>query len=374
MKYPLDGLEKSLKNIYRQYPQYYDHILSGDELFEYIKWLIKTYSDSSESLQFQEPKSRNYFDEIGKKFLNKTFDENDLEQLGKIYTMQTEDKYLNQNYDISVYKMIRYMPAHWHTNSYFQVYYAMDKECTIYFDNEKLTLSPGFILIVAPYVSHASPCYDDDKYLSYYLIRSSTFEKVFWQQLESDSVMAHFFRKALNYKENNTSYILFDTENDKEIFSDFIRIKEEYDAQDLYSSQLINNLMSQIFILTLRRYEKNARLPHMENIHWKNEFSNIFTFIQNNYANITLEEVAAHTGYSTRQVNRIINSCLNLGFNDLITFMKMEKAAALLKENDLSIQEISNILGYSDISSFYRAFRKYYRVSPARFAKQNTRI
>ena len=42
----------------------------------------------------------------------------------------------------------------------------------------------------------------------------------------------------------------------------------------------------------------------------------------------------------------------------------MDKALALMKENILSMEEISLTLGYNNLSSFYRAFRKYYADTP----------
>ena len=76
--------------------------------------------------------------------------------------------------------MLRYMPAHWHRNQYFEIYYALSGECPVHFTNEVITLTPGAVLIVAPNVLHANPCYGDDKVLLYYCVRSTTFEQVFW--------------------------------------------------------------------------------------------------------------------------------------------------------------------------------------------------
>lgn len=50
----------------------------------------------------------------------------------------------------------------------------------------------------------------------------------------------------------------------------------------------------------------------------------------------------------------------------------MEQAAKLLTENaDLSIQQVAARCGYDEASSFGRAFRKAYGVSPSLYREQH---
>ena len=42
----------------------------------------------------------------------------------------------------------------------------------------------------------------------------------------------------------------------------------------------------------------------------------------------------------------------------------MERAVLLMKNTTLSIEEISAMLGYSNHSNFYKAFKEYYGVTP----------
>ena len=42
----------------------------------------------------------------------------------------------------------------------------------------------------------------------------------------------------------------------------------------------------------------------------------------------------------------------------------MEKAAFLLRQGEMSVQNISEAVGYANLSSFYRTFQKYYGLPP----------
>ena len=71
--------------------------------------------------------------------------------------------------------------------------------------------------------------------------------------------------------------------------------------------------------------------------------------------------------YSSRQISRVVKNCLNLTYAQLVLKLKMERAAELLKQSDASIAAIGRSLGYSDNSSFYHAFTRYYAKTPRAF-------
>jgi len=64
------------------------------------------------------------------------------------------------------------------------------------------------------------------------------------------------------------------------------------------------------------------------------------------------------------------NLCRNLTGESFIKFLnsvRCEKAAELLKQTDMSAAAISFEVGYEELSTFYRAFKKNYKSSPIRF-------
>ena len=156
--------------------------------------------------------------------------------------------------------MMRYMPAHWHTSDSFELYYVFSGECPIHFPGETVVCHPGSVLIAAPGALHATPCYGDDRVLMTSLVRASTFERVFWNQLNSQNLMSVFFRQAL-HQGGSAAYLWFDAPRDREL-EDLLTCMEQELSQELpYSSQMVNTLMSAFFLLLLRRYERTAQLP-----------------------------------------------------------------------------------------------------------------
>lgn len=53
---------------------------------------------------------------------------------------------------------------------------------------------------------------------------------------------------------------------------------------------------------------------------------------------------------------------------------RMEKAANLLKESDLSVQDIANLVGYASHSKFSAVFRQSYGISPLEYRKRKPTV
>ena len=54
---------------------------------------------------------------------------------------------------------------------------------------------------------------------------------------------------------------------------------------------------------------------------------------------------------------------------DFIRVMRLKRATELLKEGEYAINEISDMVGFSETKYFREVFKKYYKMSPSRYAK-----
>ena len=209
---PMTELETALKKILSQRPDIQSRVLSSQELFDYISWMAETFGHQVHLAPEKIPSFAATADinAIGRKLIDDPGNPLALQRLAAGYTEQSEERYISGGHDISVFRMFRYMPSHWHTNDYFEIYYTFSGSCPIYFRDETINAKPGTILIVAPGILHASPCYSDDCCLVYCMVRASTFERVFWNQLPLESLMSSFFRRALDGGQT-TAYLQFNS-------------------------------------------------------------------------------------------------------------------------------------------------------------------
>ncbi|MDE0856703.1 MAG: AraC family transcriptional regulator [Nevskia sp.] len=83
---------------------------------------------------------------------------------------------------------------------------------------------------------------------------------------------------------------------------------------------------------------------------------------------VSIDKVAAALDLSERTLQRRLGEC-GATFNELVERMRFELSQRYLRQDHLSLTEIGYLLGYSELSAFSRAFRRWSGVSPIEFRK-----
>lgn len=93
-------------------------------------------------------------------------------------------------------------------------------------------------------------------------------------------------------------------------------------------------------------------------------------YIEGNLANdISVTDVAAFVGLCRSQLFRIFSSEANCGPQKWILQARMRRAAHLLRESSLTLDEIARSCGFSCAAQLGQSFRKFYGCSPTRYRK-----
>jgi AraC-like DNA-binding protein len=80
----------------------------------------------------------------------------------------------------------------------------------------------------------------------------------------------------------------------------------------------------------------------------------------------TAEETAQSLHMSVRTLHRNLQQ-EGLTFSELLNQVRQEQASYYLSNSNISISEVAFLLGFSEISSFYRAFKRWTGTTPAEF-------
>lgn len=84
-----------------------------------------------------------------------------------------------------------------------------------------------------------------------------------------------------------------------------------------------------------------------------------------------LARVAKRVAMSTRTLQRRLEEA-GTSYQDIVDTVRAEMARALLREKSRSIVDVAFELGYADLKSFYRAFRRWTDTTPADWRTRNT--
>ena len=94
-------------------------------------------------------------------------------------------------------------------------------------------------------------------------------------------------------------------------------------------------------------------------------------------SDISLTSLSKLIGVTNQKTSEIINQYAQQNFNDFINCYRVEVAQKLLvdsKNNKLTIASIAYDAGFSSLSSFNAAFKKFVGITPAVFRKNKLKV
>ena len=122
------------------------------------------------------------------------------------------------------------------------------------------------------------------------------------------------------------------------------------------------NLGIIIFSELLRSFQKKQAQESRN----ANEFyiGDILDYMEKNYMNCSLKEVAEHFGYKPSYLSRMIHRQVGKSFISIIQEIKLNHASLLLRNSTLPVEQIIQQVGYKNLSFFYKIFYEKFALSP----------
>lgn len=95
---------------------------------------------------------------------------------------------------------------------------------------------------------------------------------------------------------------------------------------------------------------------------------NALMFMYDNYVlKLSLLDVAEQCYISNWHLSKLLNQYTGKGFFEIINIIRLDKAKEMLKTTSKKIQDISEEIGFQDVTHFSRIFKNYVGVSPKEF-------
>ncbi len=337
-KQPLNPMEISFKKLYNKNPE--RSLNKPHQPNEVIDLLEKIALDT---------------EEYGEGFEKKLF----ISQLA-------EDTFFEEGLDIAIYNHMKYLPPMYHKHNFFEVIYVKKGHGYHTISGKEHMLQKGDFCIVGPNTEHALSCFNDESDILNILIRSSTFEKTFAGMLQEKDLLTDFFFHTLS-KVQSIPFILFETGTDNTLASLIENLAKELTSYRRYQKRMANAILNLLFIHVLREHDNRVIFPFQTNNRSDKELIYMLRYIQNNYRTVTLKQLADFFNFSERQVQRMIKTATGMNFRQTILKLKIEDACNLLTHGSFTIDEVSETLGYSDVSNFRHAFKRELGCPPSEY-------
>ncbi|QGQ98427.1 AraC family transcriptional regulator [Paenibacillus psychroresistens] len=81
---------------------------------------------------------------------------------------------------------------------------------------------------------------------------------------------------------------------------------------------------------------------------------------------INYEALVKPFGFTPRYISKLMKEHTGITLKETITKLRMERSVHLLTETTMSVTEVSNTLGYMDIYTFSKLFKRHYGYAPSK--------
>ena len=234
------------------------------------------------------------------------------------------------------------------------------------FDN-LVTVQEGDCYIGQPFSGYAlkGDSTDDDIIMIGVHIKKEAFFREYLPALSQDPDMFRFFLDPQTDKFSD-EFIHLSFEKTSPVRALLEMMVIEYADKKEDTQLILKPMVLALFMHIARRY----RLEKSD-IKAATLSESIVGYINSHPESVTLKDISAHFSYHPNYISSLLHKELGKTFSEIVLEKRMDRALIMLKGTTLSIEEISSMLGYTNTSNFYKAFRAYYGKSPREYTGES---
>lgn len=244
--------------------------------------------------------------------------------------------------------------AHMHLT--YELYFLYDGNRTYFIENEKYELEKNSLICVPPNISH----YVEGGYYTRYII---FFSEDFVSPYQID-IIKHIQQQKIIMTNDEASAI-------QKVLDNLISIQnDKTKTENSKNFKMITCFNYLILLLScLENFPQNKYNP-------KNNYSlrtnKIIYYIENNYSKkLTLEKLANSFFVSKMTLCKEFKKDTGTTISDYILKVRLENSIAYLKYTNKTMDKISEICGFSSGAYFYYSFKKFFKITPSQYRKDN---
>ncbi|SFB71896.1 AraC family transcriptional regulator [Butyrivibrio sp. YAB3001] len=276
---------------------------------------------------------------------------------------------------IDIRPHVRFIHFPLHTHNYVEFIYMCQGETIHIIDGQRITLKQGDLLFLNQHAKQEIlPAGENDIAVNF-MILPSFFSTAFSMLEHSDSPLKDFLVSCLTQKDIAGNYLYFNVSNVPQIQNIMENLiwnmimdnasKTDRIISDFNEKTTINQVTMGLLFLTLLQHTdtiKVSRRSYDQELMFK-----LLRYIEDEYSDASLSHFSEMVKEDEYVLSRIIKKNTGNTFKELLQNKRLSKACELLKNTDISIADISVLVGYDNTSFFHRLFRRIHGCSPREY-------
>lgn len=251
---------------------------------------------------------------------------------------------------------------------YFRLLYVLSGSIDITVDQKELDFFEGGVILANPNTHIIYRGKSTNTEVATILFKPEFFNNIFLSDLVDLPLFYEFFIQGLDDDYQKSNYFFFQQSLDS--FSHYLLLF-------LFKEILVNKPNQSIkhpsLLLLLSELNDNREtsLVLEQSILPSNLFiGEILKYINYHYDEVSLSELAHLYNLHPNSLSSMIKKQTGKMFSEHLKEARLERASYYLTNTTLSVQEISEKIGYQDKSYFFRLFKKHFGCSPNQYRKK----
>lgn len=268
-----------------------------------------------------------------------------------------------KNKDIYISKHNRYAPYPLHSHQFLELNYIYKGQCKQIIDGEEYILQQGDLLLMDIGSQHQIARLSEEDIVINILFKNSDLSLQSLNYLQSQYSI--LYQMLLHHKvdaKNQTHHLIIREKDSTTILPILHQMMLEYFFPKEFSQDILHHYLSILFL------ELSRSLPAVQNNSYKGlnkSLIKVLELIDQNYQDLSLASCAKQLGFNKNYLSNLIKQESHQTFTNLLNQKKLMMAKQLIETTDFSIETITQQVGFSNKTYFYKKYQEIFHEKPS---------
>lgn len=282
-------------------------------------------------------------------------------------TFQARQNMVSRDFELFYYDDRNLAKIEAHTHDYYEFYFFVEGDISMQVGKDVYPIQFGDAMLIPPNMPHRAIIHNPE-------VPYRRF--VFWISKEYYEHLAEIspcFTYAIDYASKNKQYVChLDQISLNSLQSKMLRLLEEMQS-NRFGKELQIELYVEDFMLSINRLVYDILEPKQVTSD-ASLYTKLVEYIEEHLEEeLSLEKLSEEFYVSKYHIAHVFKDYIGLSIHQFITKKRLALCQEAIRAN-MNITDVYHMYGFGDYSSFYRAFKKEYGISPKEYRDMQVEI